>query len=112
MVADLPTLTPKEETFCHHYLIELNGAKAAALAKYSKRTARQMAHELLSKPYIREYIQKKQQERFVRLNLTSDTILGELIRLARVDVSEAFDDKGNLLTIKDIPEDTRRSIAP
>ena len=37
-------------------------------------------------------------------------VLGELLRLARVDIAGAFDKNGKLKPIHEIPEDVRRAI--
>ncbi len=42
-------LTDKQEKFCQEYLIDLNGTQAAIRAGYSKKTAKQVASENLTK---------------------------------------------------------------
>jgi len=49
-------LTNKERIFCHQYIIDWNGARAARQAGYSEHTAKQIATENLSKPYLKAYI--------------------------------------------------------
>lgn len=51
-------LTPKQEKFCVEYLKDFNGTRAAIEAGYSKKTARKIAHENLTKPDIRERMKK------------------------------------------------------
>ena len=55
-------LTDRQERFIVSYLATLNGAEAARQAGYSERTARQMANENLSKPYIKDAIDQKRSE--------------------------------------------------
>lgn len=52
--------TDKERAFVSHYIftVGLNGTKAAIAAGYSKKSARQIASENLSKPYIRAEIDR------------------------------------------------------
>lgn len=58
-------MTPKQELFCLHYLANwFNWTQAAISAWYSKKTARQIAQENLTKPYINEYIVNKKKEMF------------------------------------------------
>ena len=45
-------MTPKEIKFCQEYLIDLNGTQAAIRAGYSKRSAKEIASENLTKPII------------------------------------------------------------
>lgn len=51
-------LTRKQKKFCHEYLVDLNAANAAIRAGYSKKTARVIGCENLTKPHIAEYIAK------------------------------------------------------
>jgi len=49
-------LTAKEENFCHEFIKDFNATKAAERSKYSKKSARQIGSENLSKPYIKNRI--------------------------------------------------------
>ena len=51
-------LTRKQKKFCHEYLVDLNATEAAIRAGYSKKTARVIGCENLTKPHIAEYIAK------------------------------------------------------
>jgi phage terminase small subunit len=51
-------LTPKQKKFCEHYASSGNATASAIKSGYSKKSARQIANENLTKPYIQEYIQK------------------------------------------------------
>lgn len=79
-------LTAKQLRFVAEYLIDGNGARAARSAGYSEKTARQIATENLSKPYIQAAIAAKQQETAVKLELHKEHVLlahMEAINLAR-----------------------------
>lgn len=78
-----PTLTAKEQAFLEYYLECFNGAEAARRAGYSKASARQIAHRLLTKAYIRAAIDKRLGE----LAMGSDEVLARLTYQARGDVS-------------------------
>lgn len=49
-------LTDKERIFCHEYIIDWNGSRSAIAAGYSETSARQLAHDTLTKHYIKQYI--------------------------------------------------------
>lgn len=49
-------LTEKERLFCHQYIIDWNGARSAREAGYSEDSAKQIAHENLTKLYLNQYI--------------------------------------------------------
>ena len=55
-------LTDRQERFVIEYLACANGAEAARAAGYSEKTARQMANETLTKPYIVSAIETKRSE--------------------------------------------------
>ena len=52
-------MTPKQRRFADEYLIDTNGTQAAIRAGYSKKSARQIADQLLSKLDIRQYIDER-----------------------------------------------------
>jgi len=104
-------LTPKQQRFVDEYLVDLNATQAAIRAGYSPKTAKQAGHEALTKPDVQAAVSAAQEKRSQRTGITADVVLGELLRLARVDIGEAFDESGNLLPVRDMPEDVRRAIA-
>ena len=91
--------------------MDLNAAQAAVRAGYSAKTAESCGPRLLRNAQVRKEVERLQEERAKRLDLTADDVLAELVRIARVDIGEAYDEKGRLRPLKDIPEDVRRAIA-
>ena len=55
-------MTPKQQAFCEYYIACHNATQAAIKAGYSKQTARAMGSENLTKPSVREYIEKVAQK--------------------------------------------------
>lgn len=49
-------LTDKELIFCHEYIVDWNGARAARKAGYEQNRDRQTAYDLVTKSYIKQYI--------------------------------------------------------
>ena len=49
-------MTEKQKRFCDEYLIDLNAAQAAIRAGYSKKAAKQVGSENLTKPDLKKYI--------------------------------------------------------
>lgn len=103
-------LTANQEAFCQAYLIDLNGTNAAIAAGYSEKSARSQASKLLAMPEIQDRIDFLNRERQARVQITSDMILLELLKIARTDIGQAFDVNGNMKPINEIPEDVRRAI--
>lgn len=49
-------LTDKERIFCHQYIVDWNGARAAREAGYSEEHAKDIAYQNSTKLYIQQYI--------------------------------------------------------
>ena len=84
-------LTPKQQRFADEYLIDLNATQAAIRAGYSTNSAKEIGCENLSKPNIREYIDKEMAERSRRTGISQDRVLQELARIAFVKVTDLVD---------------------
>jgi phage terminase small subunit len=80
---DVAGLTPKQRVFVEEYLVDLNGTQAAIRAGYSTDSARQIASENLSKPYIAEAIDKALADRG---GITRTRIVDELARIGFSDI--------------------------
>ena len=81
-------MTPKQQRFCDEYLIDLNATQAAIRAGYSKKTARSIAAENLSKPYIREYIDQRLAEKEKELIADQDEVMKYLTAVMRREKKE------------------------
>ena len=88
MVVAEKKLTAKQQRFCDEYLICLDGTKAAIKAGYSKKTARQIAAENLTKPNIKEYIEKRMAEKEKDLIADQDEVLKYLTAVLRGEGTE------------------------
>lgn len=75
------SLTPKQETFCKEYLLDLNATQAAIRAGYSEKTARQIAEQNLSKLDIQERVQELMDLRSERTEITTDYVLNGIKEL-------------------------------
>lgn len=104
-------MTPKQERFCHEYLKDLNGRQAAIRSGYSLRNAEVQASRLLRKGNVSELVQKLLEQRNTKVEVTAEIILRELLMIATADLSKAYDENGNILPIKQMPEELRRAIA-
>lgn len=104
-------LSDQHQRFVAEYLIDLNATQAAIRAGYSEKTARVQGSRLLTNADIAAAIAAGSAKRLRKAEVDADTVLGELLRLATVDIAGAYDQQGNLKPIHDIPEDVRRAIA-
>jgi phage terminase small subunit len=104
-------LTPKQAAFCAEYMIDLNATKAAIRAGYSEKTAASIGQENLRKPEIQREISELMAERAKRVEVSADTVLSELLKIATVDIGLAFKEDGSLKEIHDMPVEIRRAIS-
>lgn len=81
-------MTAKQMRFCDEYLIDLNATQAAIRAGYSKKTATVIGAENLTKPYIREYIDKRLAEKEAELIATQDEVMKYLTAVMRREKAE------------------------
>jgi phage terminase small subunit len=80
-------LTPQQQRFVDEYVVDLNATAAAIRANYSKRSARSIASEHLTKPNIAAAIAAALEARATRTSITQDRVLAELALLAFSDVT-------------------------
>ena len=104
-------LNTQEETFCREYLIDCSATRAAIRAGYSKASAHSQGCRMLQRKPIRDYIAKLVKEKSTKQGLSVDLVLSRLLEIGTVDIAEAFDKKGRLKNIHDIPEEVRRAIS-
>lgn len=110
--SDKKELTAQQEQFCQEYINGgFNGYKAAVKAGYSEKGARVAASRLLTYDNISRRIADLMKTRATKLEITADLVLSEILKLASVDLGKAYDSKGNLLPIHEIPEDVRKAMA-
>lgn len=81
-------MTAKQQRFCDEYLIDLNATQAAIRAGYSKKTAQVIGAENLSKPIIKEYIEKRMAEKEEALIAKQDEVMKYLTAVMRRELSE------------------------
>ena len=100
----------REILFIHYFLIHRNASKAATLAGYSKKTAGSQGARLLKNAKIKVEIDRRMGKLSKKLEITAENVLKEMSRLAFYDPADLYDTAGNLIPVKDLPEDTRRAI--
>lgn len=76
-------MTPKQKRFCDEYLIDLNATQAAIRAGYSKRTAKAIGQENLTKPDLKKYIDSRMAEKESELIADQDEVLKYLTAVMR-----------------------------
>lgn len=98
-------LTPKQEQFCNEYVVDLSGTNAALRCGYSPKTAGSQSSRMLRNVNICKRIRQLVEERNKRTKINADTVLIELLKLAKSDVRKLFKENGALKEIKDLEDD-------
>lgn len=107
-------LTPKQQRFVEEYVVDFNGAEAARRAGYSKRSAKEIASQLLARPEIAAAVKAAAQKVSHATQLTAEEWWRELGGIVRLDAGDVFDFSGDTITLKpanQIPAHARRAIS-
>lgn len=128
--AAISPLTPKQSRFVEEYLLDMNATQAAIRAGYSRRTAKEQASELLTKPAVMAAVDAAKIDRSERTKIDADRVLQEIAVMAFYDPADLMidgeageDDReaavidGRVIyglrgpaDIKRLPENVRRAI--
>ncbi len=103
-------LNLKQTKFVREYLIDHNATQAAIRAGYSKRSAHANGSRMLEHDGIRKAIAEGTEKHLKKAELKAEDVLNEIKRLAFVNIANAYDAKGKLLPIKEMPEDVQLAI--
>jgi phage terminase small subunit len=104
-------LTKKQELFCQEYLIDLNATQAAIRSGYSKKTARNIGHENLTKPNIAAKVQAMADKRLEQSQANAKYVLDRLIGIDQMDILDILDDSLNLRPVSEWPNVWRISLS-
>jgi len=104
-------MTPKQSAFCEEYLKDFSGTRAAIAAGYSKKTARSIAAENLTKPYIQRQISQRAQAIARKIEIDTERALSEIARSAFIDPKALFKDDGTMKPISELPDNVSCALA-
>lgn len=105
------SLTPKQKRFVHEYMVDLNATKAAIRSGYSKKTARSVGAENLTKPDIADTVAEAERSILEKIKMDSEETLRETAHIARSRAGALFDENGNLRPIHELDDATQAAIA-
>lgn len=104
-------LDDRREKFCQEYIKTLNATQAAITAGYAEASARVQGSRLLIQDNITRRLNELKEKRSERAAIDANTVILELLNIARVDIAQIYDEKGKLKPIHEIPENVRRAIS-
>jgi phage terminase small subunit len=93
------------------FLVDKCATRAAIAAGYSRKTARSIGAENLTKPDIAAEIEKGLNAQMEKAKLRAEHVLTEISKIAFVSLADAFAPNGSLLPLKDMPEDLRAALS-
>lgn len=83
-------MTEKQKKFCDYYLETGNATEAAIKAGYSKKTAKEMGYENLTKPHIKAYIDQRTKQMDSERIATPEEVLKYFTSVMRGEVRDQF----------------------
>ena len=112
-------ITQKQMRFVDEYLIDLNATQAAIRAGYGSGDPARYAVELLNKPHVRAYLEKRQRALEKRTEVTQDKVIDELAKIAFANASDFAavmrDENGRMYVsvrpTEDLSEEQRAAIS-
>jgi phage terminase small subunit len=104
-------LSPKQRRFVGEYLKDQNGTQAAIRAGYARKSAKEQACDLLTKPNIREAVNVKLAKVVEKCELDAADVLKILAQLATADIRKAYNPDGTIKPIHEIPDDIAAAIS-
>lgn len=101
-------LNHRQQRFCEEYVIDYNGTRAAIAAGYSPKSARQTACDILTKPYIQNYIDEIQKD---LSKLTGVTATRNILELKKIAYSSITSFKKDWMTEKEFDSLSEEQLA-
>jgi hypothetical protein len=97
--------TPRMRLFAHEFMVDNDARQAAIRVGYKPKSASARAYSLMRNPHVKAEIHALQSAQKKRLEIDSDEVLGELLRIAMSSPSDLFDEHGEMKSIQDIPRE-------
>jgi phage terminase small subunit len=104
-------LTPRKAIFITEYSLHGNGTRAATVAGVPEASAHVTASRWLKEPKVVAAIDEQRARLTAKLELTSERVLLELMRMAYYDPAKLYDENGQRIPVHLLDEDTRRAVA-
>ncbi len=109
--ASRPRLSAQQRLFVHEYLLDRNATQAAIRAGYSQKSAASQASDLLKNPKIQGLIEQRLERLTEKTELKLERVVLELHRILLADPSEALNENGGVLPLRDWPVNLRRAMS-
>ena len=105
-------MNARQQQFVEEYLIDPNATQAAIRAGYSRKTARSIGQENLTKPDIAAAVKQAQDARAERTRITADMVVQELALHAFGRMGDFYArDTGRMLEVHEMPPEVQARLA-
>jgi phage terminase small subunit len=105
-----PKLTPQQRRFALEYVQDLNGTQAAIRAGYSENCATEQASRLLTYDGVRALVDQHLEARQRRSEITADSVLSEIHKMAFAGPADLLDADGRLIPLQALPKHVSAAI--
>lgn len=99
-----------QEQFCQLYTKYWVAKRAAKEAGYSERSCETIGYALTQNPLVKARIKELTDHSMKEIGISRERVLSELSKIAFVDIGDAYGENGQILSMRDMPEDVRRAI--
>ena len=103
-------ITARQARFIEEYVIDCDATNSAIRAGFSERTSDSIGHQLLGKPLIADAIAPARAKLARKADVTAERVIAEFAAIAFLNPADYYDEDGNLLPIREMPEAARRAI--
>jgi len=79
----MENLNDKQERFCQEYILDANGSRAAIVAGYSPKAAKEQASRLLTKANIVDRISQLKKDTAKEFKLTKEFVINGILEIAK-----------------------------
>ena len=103
-------MTDKQAAFVREYLIDGNATQAAIRAGYAEKSAEVTGSKLLRNAKVSKEIAENRKQLQAVAMVTAERVVKEMARLAFSDIGQLYGEHGQIVPVRQLPEDIRRAI--
>lgn len=103
-------LSPRQRAFCHEYVKDWNGARAARAAGYAQKRAEASACNNLKRDYIKDYIKHIQKDVGLLAGVSVYRVVEELSKIAFSSIAHLHNTWIDLQAFEQLTEDQKAAI--
>lgn len=103
-------LTPKQERFCQEYVVDFNATQAAIRAGYSKKTAKSIGQENLTKPDLREFVAELQKALQKATGIDAQRVINEYVKVGFSNIKAFLEEGNSIRDISQLPDDVAAAV--